>query len=223
MIRIRHLALPPGLSALLRQTPDGDVEIFISDALDPRGQRAAVRVALQSSRQAGRRTALLPIPLVLLLAGIRFGLRAASRTLRVHAVASAATAGLVAASAAALIVALPHHHGPPSASKLPSAGHVHAPAPGRTTSTSPQRSRNPRPAHTAPQARGLPQQTAAPASFPSTAAPSPVQNSATAAPGASPAPSGSTSSSPTATPTPSQSPPTGGQPCLVILGVWVCL
>jgi len=223
MIRIRHLTLPPGLSAMLRQTPDGDLEIFVSDALDPGRQRAAVRVALRSSRQAGRRVALLPIPLVLLLAGIRSGLRAASRAIRLHAVTSAAIAGLVVMSAAGLIVALPHHHAPSSASGLPSVGRVHALAPRPSTSTSPKNSRSPHPART-PKALPHPQRTAVPASVSSATAPS-VQKSATAAPSASPAPtsSGTTSSSPTTAPTPSQSPPAGGQPCLVLLGITVCL
>lgn len=222
MIRIRHLALPPGLSALLRQTPDGDLEIFLSDALDPRGQRAAVRVALQSSRQAGWRAGLLPLPLVLLLAASRSGIRAASRALRLHSVASAAAASVVVASAAALIVALPHHHAPLSASRLPSAGRVHAPAPGPTT-TSAHSSRSPRPGASAPQARSLPRQTVTPAAIPSAVAPSPVQKSATATPTSSPmpTPSGIPSSSPT--PTTSQPPSSGGQPCLVLLGIWVCL
>jgi hypothetical protein len=219
MIRIRHLALPPGLSALLRQTSDGDLEILLSDALDPRGQRAALRVALQSSRRAGWRAGLLPIPVMLLLAAGRSGIRAASRALRVHAVASAAAAGVVAASAAALIVALPHHHAPLSASRLPSAGRVHAPAPSRTTNTSPHRARSPRPGLSAP---SHPRHAATPASIPSAVVPSPVQKSATATPSASPAP-GITSSSPTATPTTSQPPSNGGQPCLVLLGIWVCL
>ena len=74
MIRVRHLPLPAGLSALVRRGADGDPEIFVSDALEPDGQRAAVRLALRSSRQAGWRAGLLPVPLVLLLATCRSGL-----------------------------------------------------------------------------------------------------------------------------------------------------
>jgi hypothetical protein len=56
-------------------------------------------------------------------------------------------------------------------------------------------------------------------------APAPGQKSVTASPRASPVPtpSGIMSSSPTATPTTSQPPSSGGQPCLVLLGIWVCL
>lgn len=223
MIRIRHLMLPPGLSALVRRTPAGDLEILVSDALDPLGQRAAVRVALRSSRQAGWRAGVLPIPLLLLLGASRSGLRAASRVLRVHAVASAAAASVAVASAVTLIVALPHHHAPLSASEPPSAGRVQAP--GRTTNNSPPNSGSPHPAPTAAALR-LPRQTASPAAIPSALTPTPGQNSATAAPSSTPAPapSSSTPSSPaaTASPAPSQ-PPSGGQTCLVLLGLWVCL
>jgi hypothetical protein len=226
MIRIRHLTLPPGLSALLRRTADGGLEIFISDALDPHAQRAALRVALRSSRQAGWRAGLLPLPLVLLLAASRSVMRAASRAVRVHAVASATVTSVVVASAAALIVALPHHHAPLSAGGPPSTGQVHALAPGGPT-TSPHGSLSPRPAQNTPRARTFPPQTTAPASSPSAVAPSPAQKSATAMPSTSPAPtpSGIASSPPaaTATPSPSQPPPDRGQPCLVLLGIWVCL
>ncbi len=144
MIRIRRLTLPTGLSALVRRAPEGDLEIFVSDALEPGDQRAAVRVALRSSRQAGWRAGLLPVPLVLLLAATRSGLRGAARALRVHALASTAAASVAVASAAALIVALPHHQAPSSAGKLPNAGRVYAPEPGRTASMSPRASRSPR-------------------------------------------------------------------------------
>ncbi len=223
MIRIRRLTLPTGLSALVRRAPEGDLEIFVSDALEPGDQRAAVRVALRSSRQAGWRAGLLPVPLVLVLAATRSGLRAAARALRVHGLASTAAASVAVASAAALIVALPHHHAPSSAGKLPHAGRVYAPEPGRTASLSPGASRSPR-ARSA-QAGRLPLRQVSPAAIPSAAA-SPGRTPATAGPTASPVPtpSGMESSPPASTPAPTPSQPAaGGSTCLVILGLWVCL
>ncbi len=221
MIRIRHLNLPAGLSALVRRSPDGDLEIFISDALEPLRQRAAIRVALRSTRQAGWRAGLLPVPLVLLLAAGRSGLRAAANALRVHALASAAAATLAVASAAALIIALPHHHPPLIAGKLPGAGHVHAPAPAGSASISPPRSHA---ARRAPSTGHL-QPAVTPAAVPSAAA-SPGRMPTIAAPSASPLPtiSGGTSSSPAraASPAPPK-PTTGGTTCLVLLGLRICL
>ena len=69
MIRVRHLPLPTGLNAFVRKGADGDMEVFVSDGLDPGRARAAVRLALRSFGPAGRTAGLLPIPVALLLAG----------------------------------------------------------------------------------------------------------------------------------------------------------
>ena len=217
MIRIRHLTLPAGLSALVRRGPGSELEIFVSDALDPASQRAAVRVALRSSRQAGWRAGL-PLPLALLPAVRNAWLRAVGKGLRTHAVASTAAASVAVAAAAALIVALPHPHAPSSAGKLPGAGRIHA-APGRTASTPPRGSRSSR--HV-PRALRLPPQQTSPAPAPSSAA-SPGRTSTAAGPSASSTPmSSATTSSPASAPAPSQ-PATGGETCLMLLGIWVCL
>ena len=224
MIRIRHVTLPVGLSVLARRGPGSELEIFVSDALDPDNQRAAVRVALRASRQAGWRAGLLPLPLALLPAAKRAGLRAVARGLRTHAVASTAAASVAVAAAAALVVTLPHHHAPSSAGKLPSAARVHAPAPSMTASMSLRGSRSPRPAPRAPRARKLPAQQVPLAPIPSSAA-SRGRKSAAAGPSPSPVPTSSGMTSPPAAapaPAPSQ-PATGGDICLMLLGVWVCL
>jgi len=222
MIRIRHLNLPAGLSALARRSPDGDLEIFVSDALEPLRQRAAVRVALRSSRQSGWRAGLLPVPLVPLRAVGISGLRAAARALRVHALASTAAATLAVAAAAALIIALPQHHVPLSAGKQPAAGRLATtPGPARSASISPSRSRSP---HAAPTAGQL-KPAVTPAAVP-TAAASPSRTPTIAAPSASPVPtiSGGTSTSParSASPAPTR-PASGGGTCLVLLGLRICL
>jgi hypothetical protein len=223
VIRIRHLTLPAGLSALVRRRPGSELEIFVSDALDPGRQRAAIRVALRSSRQAGWRAGLLPLPLALLPAVKGAWLRAAARALRTHALASTAAASVAVAAAAALIVALPPVHAPSTAGKLPSAGRIHA-APGPTASTSPRGSRNSRHAPRAPQVRRLPPHQPPPAPIPSSAA-SPGRTPTAAGPSASSAPTPSVpTSSGTTPPAPAPSQPaTGGHICLVLLGVWVCL
>ena len=54
MIRVRHLPLPTGLNAFVRKGTDGDMEVFVSDGLDPGRARAAVRLALRSFGPAAR-------------------------------------------------------------------------------------------------------------------------------------------------------------------------
>lgn len=140
VIRLRHVPLPRGLSALVRRDDSGALEVFLSQALPPDRQRSAVRVALRSARQAGWRSRLAPgllIPVPLLpvpLAArslVRAWLRAAGTTLRAHALATAgaATAGLAVATGAVLIAVVPHQHGPASAGRPPVPGRVLAPAP----------------------------------------------------------------------------------------------
>jgi hypothetical protein len=190
VIRIRHLTLPVGLSALVRRGPGSELEIFVSDALDPDSQRTAVRVALRSSRQAGWRAGLLPLPLALLPAVRSAWLRAVTKALRTHAVASTAAASMAVAAAAALIVALPHHHAPSSPGKLPGAARVHA-APGRTASASPRGSRSSRQVPRAPRALRLPPQQTSPAPVsPSAASPGSTSTAGRSSPSPRPTSSG---------------------------------
>ncbi len=58
MIRIERVALPAGLRAVARREANGDLVIYVSDGLDPRGQRAAVLTAVRASQRAGWRAAL---------------------------------------------------------------------------------------------------------------------------------------------------------------------
>jgi hypothetical protein len=91
MIRVRHLTLPSGLSAFVRKAANGDLEVFVSDTLEPERARAAVKMALRTFRPASQRAGLLPVPVALVLAGGRTWLRALFRTLHAHLAASAAT------------------------------------------------------------------------------------------------------------------------------------
>ncbi len=212
MIRVRHLMLPPGLSAFVRRVSDGDLEVYVSDALEPERARAAVRMALRAVEPAGRRAGLLPLPLplVLLLAGSRRWLSGLVRMLRGHALltAAASTAVVAAAASAVVVFALPHHPPGASAGLTPSqlqqppvsargvppvSGHSSRAAGGEPSrgdhlapTVSPVAARSPVPATSKPGADG--------------SAPTP-QPSATG----TTAPTG-----PTPSPTPSSSPPAGG-------------
>ena len=232
VIRLRRQTLPAGLSAVVRRTADGELEIFVSDVLEPDGQRAAVRLALRASRVAGWRAGLLPVPLVLVLAsgwaGLRTVARAVTRALRAHAALSAAAGSLAVACATALIFALPHHHAPASASKLPSPSRVQASAPGRTApAPRPVSSRRGRPGANGPRSGQAeptitpePARTAPPPGAQSGAPP--AHQSPTPAPTSAPAPAPSATTSPAPVPTPSPT-STGRRTCIVVLGIWICL
>ena len=230
MIRVRHLMLPPGLSAFVRRVSDGDLEVYVSDALDPERARAAVRMALRAVAPADRRAGLglLPLPLVLLLASGRRWLSGLFRILRGHALATAATtAAVVAAAAAGVVVfALPHHSHvatagrPPSPLQQPSASaggvppssshgsHSAGGRPGRTghlvPTAGPVAARSPVPASSKP------------GSASSVPTPQPSGTGTTAPPG------------PTPTPSPSSSPPAsggggGGGHCIGLVVITLCL
>jgi len=229
VIRIRHLTLPAGLSAVVLRDGKGGIQVFVSDALAPDKQRAAVRLALRSIDRRGWRAGLLPIPVGLLLGTFRRSILPITRAVRTHAIASSAAALLLAAGAAALIVGLPQHHGPAVAEHAPHRSQLHAPAAGRTHSAgkrSPGHSKLPAPRTTAVAARstGTPPGAATPSPAPRSAAPSASQS-------ATPAPSNSAAPQPSATPSPTQPapppspspPPSGGGTCVVILGIWICL
>jgi hypothetical protein len=228
VIRVQHLTLPAGLSAVVLRDSKGGIQVFVSNALAPDKQRAAVRLALRAMDRRGWRAGLLPIPVGLLLGTFRRSIMPIIKAVRTHAIASSAAALVLAAGAAALIVGLPHHHGPAVAGHAPHRSQLHAPAAGRTHSAgkqSPGHSRQPAPRATAVAARSTgtsPGATPSPA--PRSAAPSASQ-SATPEPSKSAAPLPSGTPSPTQpAPSPSPSPsPSGGGTCVVILGIWICL
>jgi DNA-directed RNA polymerase specialized sigma24 family protein len=98
VIRVSHVILPAGLSALARRGADGELSVYVSDTLDPDRQRAAVRAA----RREGWRT-FLPVPsAVLLLAPGVSWLRRAARALRAHPVAWGTAPAVVLDSFAAM-------------------------------------------------------------------------------------------------------------------------
>ena len=227
MIRVRHLTLPAGLSAVVRRDTDGGIQVFVSDALAADQQRAAVRLALRSISRPVWRAGLLPIPVGLLLGTFRRGIMPITRAVRTHAIASSAAAFFVAAGAAALIVGLPQHHGPAVAGHAPHGSQWHAPAASRTRSAGkpgPSHSTMPAPRATAIAARstGTPRGTITASPAPRSPAPSASQPPTTE-PSKSAAPQPSGTPSPTQ-PAPSPSPqPSGGGTCVVILGIWICL
>jgi hypothetical protein len=223
VIRINHVALPPGLSAFARRIPDGDVEVFVSQALTPDRQRAAVRLALRACRRAGWRGVLLPVPVGAMLAGSRGWLGRTAVALRGHPVVSAAVATVAVTGAAVGVAVLPPQHshaGHISAGQLPPPAAI-APVPGGTTTPS---TGSPRHGQTA-KPHPTPGQSESPGAGHSTT--SATGHSTTPAPGASPQPTAWQSSSPASTePSPSPQPsPTqsGGGDCITLLGVTVCL
>ncbi len=210
MIRVTHVSLPPGLSALTHRGPGDDLNVYVSDALDPGRQRAAVRVALRASRRAGWRAALVPAPSVaLLLAASLSWFRRAARVLRAHWVAWAtATAAAAIASTAVYVATAPHPHGPAA----PVAGRSAAPETSLPV-TRPHTSRH----VSRPPAAGAP--SAAPQATPRPVATvSALPTSSSTPPRPAPSPSRSRPPRPSPSPSPGQS-----RHCVRILGIWVCL
>jgi hypothetical protein len=212
VIRITHVSLPPGLSALAQRGPDGELSVYVSDTLPPERQRAAVRVALRASRRSGWRDAMLPVPSLGLL--IAAGLRGAGRVLRLHWAAFGTAATVAAATAAAVyIAAAPHGHQPATAARPPAPATSQPAVPAHGTAPRPGRSR---PATGPPKAgpRTAPRALATVAARPTPAskAPSPPASSAPAPPSTSPSPR------PRPSPTPHQS-----RHCVKILGIRVCV
>ncbi len=213
MIRLRRQNLPRGLSAVVRRDQGGDLEIFVSQALSPERQRAAVRVALRAARQAGWRAWPLRAPVVALLAAAGAALRALRGALSSHAIAATAAAVSAAAVTAGLVVitTLPHH-APVNAGKPPANSQQSAPTrmPGQgraAASTRPRAGLSSRPV-TGVQPSGQP------VSQPSAPAPaaSPQTSSLPPAPTPDPSPSSTGGSG------------TGGSGrCLVLLGIRLCL
>jgi hypothetical protein len=228
MIRIDHLALPPGLDAIARRTGRGELYVVISDALDPGRQRAAVRAAVRAARRHAWEFGMLPLPLAAAPA-LRGAVRQAIHFLRAHgavsAVAGSLAAGSVAATAAVFIVAAPPHGNPaaltPNApgytqssgghSRHPAAGTRHGTsAPGQHGGTSGRVITVATPKNPKPRPRPEPNPSASSTSPPVKSSPPTTST-------------GTTSPSPTPSPT-STSPSSGGKgTCVIILGVEVCL
>jgi hypothetical protein len=226
VIRVRHLTLPAGLSAVVRKDSDGGLQVFVSDTLAADRQRAAVRLALRSIDRPSRRAGLLPVAVGLLLGTFRRSIMPIARAVRSHAIATSAGALLLTAGAAALTIGLTQHHGPALAGQGPGHGQVHAPVAGQTHAAGkPGTGHNPGPGATAVAHRsaGTPPGVATATPAPQSAAPSASQP-VPAGPSKSPVPPPSGTPSPTQTPASSPSPSaSGGAACLVLLGVWVCL
>jgi hypothetical protein len=217
MIRVSHIALPPGLNVLARREADGELVVLVSTALSPDRQRAAVRTALRAVRRADGRAALLPLPVVAFLAASWAWLRAMLRACRAHWGWTSAVAAATAAAVVLFAVVLPHGHQPASAGRGPGHSRVQGSAP-RTGAKPPAPSRragstaSPSPAsHATPTPSGsvrarTPSSSPSPQPSPSST-PAPSPSSSTPAPGPSPSPSASSSPG----------------DCVHILGIWVCL
>lgn len=220
MIRISHVTLPPGLSALAQRAPDGGLTVFVSDTLPADRQRAAVRTALRAARRPDWRAAL-PAPAVALLLAFAAGwFRRAAGAVRAHLVTfTTASAVVVAAGGvAAYLVTAPHAPGPVSLPRPPSPAISQQPVPSAPASSAP--------ASSSPAARPRPRPSRQPpaASAPGVApmASGPAQPIPSAAPSSAPPPSPSPSPSPVPPPSPTPSPPGHGH-CLWILSLRVCL
>jgi hypothetical protein len=215
MIRISHVPLPAGLSALAQRGPDDELTVYVSDALPAGRQRAAVRTALRASRRRDWRT-LLPAPSVALLALGMGWLRKAAGMLRAHWVAWGAASAVVAVgSAAVYLAAVPHGHGPVSAARPPAP--VASPSPVPSQPASQPAAAHPRTSPRVHPTRGAGAAAAAPVGSP--------QSVATLAPQPTPAANvPSSTPSPSASPAPSPSPsPQNSGPCIILLGIKVCV
>jgi hypothetical protein len=218
VIRLRKLQLPPGLCAVIHRGPDGDLAVFVSEALSAEQQRAAVRVGLRAGRKAGWHLGRLPLPAVALLAATAAALRALWTTTRAHTVATAATivTSATVATGALLIAVAPHQHAPVSAGRQSAQGKVHATTP---TLSAPARE-VPRPRQTTSIAPvGKVQVSITPTA--ASGGGQPATQGATPPAPSTPAPSCPCGSSPA--PAPSPSPTPGSSSCVVLLGIWICL
>jgi len=112
VIRIERVSMPDGLRAIGHRDPQGDLIIYISDALDMEGARAAVQEVIRASRRAGWRTGLPPVGVALLVALGQL-LRGGATALRAQRAAWAAAATALAAgggTAAIFLMPVPHQH-----------------------------------------------------------------------------------------------------------------
>lgn len=219
MITVRHLGLPAGLSALALPDHDGNLTLFLSDAISPGQQRAAVRAALGASRQAGWRAAMLPVLTAILAFRGRRLLRVLASACRAHTVLTATCAATAATIAAVTtLIALAPNYGLPVISfGNTGSGQTHVVAPGSPDSpphhggtSHPRATRHSRQAgHQAKATRstapGPAQPTASPTRTGHTPTPYPSATR-TSQPVPTPSPSASATPTPTPTPTPSPTP-----------------
>lgn len=210
MIRVRHVILPAGLTACVRRSERGELEVFVAAGLEPARIRSAVRLALRSYGARGWRGALLPLPLLLPFTGGLSWLHALARIVRAHAIGAAAAAagvGMAAATSAVLIVSVPpQHHAVAGATPVPAQIH-HRSRPGAVPS--PQPGSIPAAIPTARPAQATGRSTSQPHRRTTSTGPSPgASTSAHASP--SPSPTGGSGTS-------------NGDGCLRLLGLSVCL
>ncbi len=220
VIRINHVTLPAGLSAVVRRGPRGELHVLVSNALSSERKRAALRVALRASQRAGWRAVLLPMPVAALLPAARARLSETVSALRRHPVTSATVVGLAAVSAVLLVAVLPHHRAPASAGRVPETPRIQAPGPehvgvgprssGGTQSPGHASAAGVPPTSTSPQTSNSPRRAVSP--------------TPTAAPEPSPSPAPARSANPPPGPRSSPSPsPSSGSGCIDLLGIRVCV
>jgi hypothetical protein len=227
MIRVDHLSLPAGLRAIAQRTGPGELYIVVSDVLDPAAQRAAVRAAVRAARRHAWEFGFLPLPAAAAVPALATGVRHLFRVLRAHLGVSALTGTLAAgaATAAIFVMAVPQPSGHPGAIAPRSPGYTQsagtgssgahggsqpgAPGSRQPSGTAPRVVTTVAPRTTIPHPGPAPQPT-------STSAPPPAQSQP---------PSTSSSAQPQPTTTSSSSPPSsgGGETCIYLLGVLVCL
>jgi hypothetical protein len=230
MIRIERVSLPPGLRAIAGRDPHGYLVIYVSNALDAKGQRAAVMEAVRASRRAGWR-GVVPVWIAFLAIGRLWLGRATSAVRAQPAALLASTAAVAAAGALAWIILAtgpPHQPGSAQAVAPPAGSPGVSAQPGAPGHRSGQvqpvialpsgtLAGQPRPGTTSPGSGRTP-----PASGRTPSPTTPAPGSPTPSP--SPAPSSSSSSSPSPAP-PAPLPPPSPSPsrsCLVVLGIRVC-
>lgn len=230
MIRIDHLTLPAGLDAIARRTGPGELYVVVSDILDPRQQRVAVRAAVRAARRHAWEFGLLPLPLAAAAGSAVHGAaRQLSQLLRAHGAVSAITGTLAAgaaATAAVFIVAAPQPHAHPGALAPNSPGYTQSAGPGTHPASGAQ------PGASAPGQSGATGPrvitVATPRATTPRPGPEPSPTTSSSSPPAHTAPpttSTSTSPAPQPAPSASSSPPSSGSgpTCVIILGIEVCL
>jgi hypothetical protein len=216
VISVRHTTLPEGLSVLALRDAGGNVTLFVSDAITPDRQRAAVRAALGASRRAGWRAVLIPLPVAAMLTQVRTRFSAVIKACQAHAAVTAA-AVLAVAAAAAIVAVVPHRAAPHVSAANTPAGSAQPAGPGGSASHRGSTGHSRQGSHV-PLGGEL---STAPSTGRSSApgpAPSPAP-SPTATPTARPTPT--TSAAPTPSPTPK--PSSGGGTCIWLLGIKVCV
>jgi len=225
MIRIEHLTLPGGLSAIARKGASGELVLVVSTALPSDQRREAIRVALRAARRHEWQLGLVPLPVVAALSWLRRSLRPFGHVVRAHAVASAVTSTAVtaaAAIAALVLVAAPPSNphlsavGPAAPSQLKSGGTTTEPHGGRQG----QQRAALTPSHPGRTKPGV-VTVAKPGTSPR---PAPSTSTGTPSPKPEPEPSSApTTAQPSPAPAPSASQSSGGGDCIHVLGLVICV